>query len=418
MGRYTTVAVLPPSGPLPPTPPPEDYDGLGTDSGSGFSSSDMEELRQLSRSIQVSTPSSDGTNDLDHDLDQDQDQDQNQDQDEAENTNTTTTTTPPTKRRILDGKSGKELTPWPTPRIGQLPESEDEESEDGTAAFARAVEEFQLRSLSLPLSLPTVGARVTRSYSQNRHRPQSQPQTYVDESQQQDDGQRGSLEAPRRGSTASSTVPVVIHTTLATPPTAAAAPSLPSPPLPVLNIIPATPMPLSPTAEKDKQLTGRSLLQRRPTGLGTPAPVIEEADAEHETAPVSSSLRGLRRPSLAAVPKKLRDSKLHPWWRPKGVRSSSSPSSSSVECVQCAECGAKREVVIVEPSKTASAGEGVSAGVSEGVSGGVSATPNGPPRRRRIQKRIKGTNLVVEFIGWRGIGEAMRRPLKGILPAR
>lgn len=300
----------------------------------------------------------------------------------------------PTKHRVF-GKSGKELTPWPTPRarshdashLSTSPSTEnlrDPDQQLNTEAFARAFDDrvstFRRASLPFPSATST---RITRSYSESRHRPQGLPQVHTDEQDK---------DTPRASTSTAERV-VVIHTTPATPAT-------PSKALPVLNVIPATPMPLSPVAEKDKQLTVRSLLRRHPTGIAS-SPVAEDTPAVSLPPPPLSNARP-RRPSLSAIPQKIHESKLHPWWRPKSMRV---PADADDVLTRVASApDSVGECAEQEPTLRR----------SESLHSIETRRRDPSVKRGRVQKRIKGTKLVVEFIGWRGIGEAIRRPLKGM----
>jgi hypothetical protein len=153
----------------------------------------------------------------------------------------------------------------------------------------------------------------------------------------------------------------------------------PKPRLPALNIIPATPQALSSTAEKEKQLGhSQPLFSRRATGI----PGSEDAIPEDDEA---TPLPPATRPSLAEVPEIVRQSKLHPWWRPK----------------RPVEDGGELEHTLSAPSES---------GVSEEEQEQelkrrrASTAPNGKKNPNgRVVKRIKGTKFVIEFVGWRKI---------------
>lgn len=98
-------------------------------------------------------------------------------------------------------------------------------------------------------------------------------------------------------------------------PTGANTPSIFAPPqLPRFNFIPATPLPLmSPSAVLDKQLGEHSL-----SLVGTAIAEESESPADMPPTPQDTSTAAAKaaRPSIARS-KTVRDSRLHPWWRPK-----------------------------------------------------------------------------------------------------
>jgi hypothetical protein len=152
----------------------------------------------------------------------------------------------------------------------------------------------------------------------------------------------------------------------------------PKPLLPALNVIPATPQAMSATQEKEKQLghTPQPLLSRRATGI----PGSEDAIPEDEEAVVMTTAQ---RPSLAEVPEKVRQSKLHPWWRPK----------------RAVEDGGELSHTLSAPSES-----GVSEEEQELRRRRASTAANGKKNSNgRVVKRIKGTRFVIEFVGWRKI---------------
>ena len=95
-----------------------------------------------------------------------------------------------------------------------------------------------------------------------------------------------------------------------------------SPPqLPRFNFIPATPLPLmSPSTLLEKQLGEHSLAL---VGPSTSAPIPNETAADDNTSSTSTlgitatATKTPTRPSLSSHSKPFRDSRLHPWWRPR-----------------------------------------------------------------------------------------------------
>ncbi|KAA8911858.1 hypothetical protein FN846DRAFT_379643 [Sphaerosporella brunnea] len=182
------------------------------------------------------------------------------------------------------------------------------------------------------------------------------------------------------------------------PTTAAASASSSSQPakplLPALNLIPATPQSLSSSAEKEKQL-GHGLLSRRATGISQHS--IPEDPAEEPQRPTSKKQQ---RPSLAGVlPEKVRHSKLHPWWRPKRATSSSGDEAEE-DVEEETQDGGNLSHVLSAPSEHSSS-------FSEDHRTRRASTGIGKKGSGRIVKRIKGTRFVIEFVGWRKIGNVV-----------
>ncbi|KAG0633655.1 hypothetical protein HOY80DRAFT_597642 [Tuber brumale] len=159
---------------------------------------------------------------------------------------------------------------------------------------------------------------------------------------------------------------------------------LPLPGPPALNVIPATPLPpRSPAAELKKQLgvPPPSLLHRKPTG-GVQT-LKNSQDPTSPTKPVpkrstsfsmSGTRKTTRRPSISSQPKRVRESKLHPWWRPRH--------------------GGPNDAEDAGLSRTISAPH-ISAYTQE-LHRTESASSIG---RKRVTKPIKGTKFQIEFIG-------------------
>ncbi|KAH8152116.1 uncharacterized protein LAJ45_04110 [Morchella importuna] len=201
------------------------------------------------------------------------------------------------------GKEGRKPTPWPTPRVNSYASSLDIDrraetgsplSEDGDLEFHDA--------LSSPLASPIITPR-----EEELALPNLTPQV-----------------TPKKKSEfviSFGPTPTRSNPGDPSPSTNSVLPQLPqnpSPPgPPVLNIIPATPMPLmSPSAMQEKQL-GHSmpLLERRSTEIPT---LITTSPTLPLAAPlVPPRLKKAQRPSLLSQPKRMRESKLHPWWRPR-----------------------------------------------------------------------------------------------------
>lgn len=261
-------------------------------------------------------------------------------------------------QHLVTGKESRKPTPWPTPRVNSYDsisanrnaETSSPLSEDGDLVFHDALSSPLNSPVTSPRGgvppLPTLATPIT---------PKKKSEFVLS---------FGST--PTRlnpGDSSSST-----SARLETP---EKAPSRP----PLLNIIPATPMPLmSPTAVLEKQLGDHSisLLQRKPTGeiptICTTAPTIPLA------APiVPSRLKKVQRPSLQSQPKRLRESKLHPWWRPRME-------------------GGEDEGLARTFSGQSQASELSVVGTD--VAGKVDGKRDG-----RVTKKIKGTKFQIEFIG-------------------
>ena len=163
--------------------------------------------------------------------------------------------------------------------------------------------------------------------------------------------------------------------------------ALPLPGPPAFNLIPATPLPLlSPGAEPKNPLGNPppSLLHRKPTGQ---VPTLKSSqDPTSPTKPsipvpkrstsfsTSGTRKTARRPSLSNQPKRMRESKLHPWWRPRH----DGPNDAE-------DAGLSR--TISAPHISAYAQE---------LHRTESATSIG---KKRVTKPIKGTKFQIEFIG-------------------
>lgn len=185
--------------------------------------------------------------------------------------------------------------------------------------------------------------------------------------------------APRRGSSPQpQTIPTPTRTT--------------HPVLPALNIIPATPQALPPSAEGEKQLghdnPAPSILTRESIshdpGIPEDVPDINSHNGHDRHDEYSEKYP--TRPTLNDVPSNVRDSKLHPWWLPrKQRRNSLDPSLLSSELKHA-------ETNPFDPIKKNK--------LKRSMTGG-GWTMN-----------IKGTRFVVEFVGWRGISELLKRKAK------
>lgn len=257
------------------------------------------------------------------------------------------------------GKEGRKPTPWPTPRVNSYASSLDIDrraetgsplSEDGDLEFHDA--------LSSPLASPIITPR-----EEELALPNLTPQV-----------------TPKKKSEfviSFGPTPTRSNPGDPSPSTNSVLPQLPqnpSPPgPPVLNIIPATPMPLmSPSAMQEKQL-GHSmpLLERRSTEIPT---VITTSPTLPLAAPlVPPKLKKAQRPSLLSQPKRMRESKLHPWWRPRIENAEDEGLSRSF-------------TTQTQASKYSVSNSGVP-GEPDGKRGG------------RVTKKIKGTKFQIEFIG-------------------
>ena len=162
---------------------------------------------------------------------------------------------------------------------------------------------------------------------------------------------------------------------------------LPPPGAPALNVIPATPLPLpSPGAELKNPLGNPppSLLHRKPTGHVRTLKSSQDPTSptkpsipvpKHSTSfPMSGTRKTARRPPISSQPKSMRESKLHPWWRPRH----DGPNDAE---------GTGLSRTISAPHTSAYAQE---------LHRTESATSVG---KKRVTKPIKGTKFQIEFIG-------------------
>ncbi|KAI5844834.1 hypothetical protein BZA05DRAFT_151431 [Tricharina praecox] len=173
------------------------------------------------------------------------------------------------------------------------------------------------------------------------------------------------------------------------PPADSTAPTI----APSLALIPATPLALSSSAEKEKQLghpgsLGSRPISRRNTGIPTAgrAESIPENEALDSTttttaAAATTETSAPTRPSIAGIPEKVRESKLHPWWRPKN---GASPTSSVEDLALPENSRFSEDLAPTARPQIARASTG-----------------------NRNAKRIKGTKFVIEFVGWKRIGDAV-----------
>ncbi|KAI5851454.1 hypothetical protein DFP73DRAFT_155486 [Morchella snyderi] len=257
------------------------------------------------------------------------------------------------------GKEGRKPTPWPTPRVNSYASSLDIDrraetgsplSEDGDLEFHDA--------LSSPLASPIITPR-----EEELALPNLTPQVTPKKKSEFVISFGPTPTRSNPGDPSPSTNPVLPQP-----------PQNPSPPgPPVLNIIPATPMPLmSPSAMQEKQL-GHSmpLLERRSTEIPT---LITTSPTLPLAAPlVPPRLKKAQRPSLLSQPKRMRESKLHPWWRPRLENGEDEGLSRSFTTqTQASEFSVSNS--------------------------GVPEKPDGK-RGGRVTKKIKGTKFQIEFIG-------------------
>lgn len=128
---------------------------------------------------------------------------------------------------------------------------------------------------------------------------------------------------------------------------------------------------MSPGAVLEKQLGDHSitLLQRRPTG-DIPMLTATSPTAPVEPSTLPTKAKKPQRPSLLSQPKRVRESKLHPWWRPRP------------------EHGTEDEGL----GRTLSTGSELSVACA----GAGSVMGRG---KKRVTRRIKGTRFQIEFIG-------------------
>ncbi|CAZ80801.1 unnamed protein product [Tuber melanosporum] len=154
-----------------------------------------------------------------------------------------------------------------------------------------------------------------------------------------------------------------------------------------VNVIPATPVPLmSPAAELDKQLGNPppSLLHRKPTGgVQTLKNSHDPTSPTKPSIPVpkrstsfsmSGTRKTARRPSISNQPKRVRESKLHPWWRPRHGGSNDAEDPGLSRTISAPHISAYTQE-LHRTESTTSIG------------------------RKRVTKPIKGTKFQIEFIG-------------------
>ncbi|PWW80882.1 hypothetical protein C7212DRAFT_274302 [Tuber magnatum] len=161
---------------------------------------------------------------------------------------------------------------------------------------------------------------------------------------------------------------------------------LPPPGPPALNVIPATPAPLkSPAAEAKKQLGNPPpSLHRKPTG-GVQAPKNSQ-DPTSPTKPsipvpkrstsfsMSGTRKTARRPSVSSQPRYMRESKLHPWWRPRHDVPNDAEGTGLSRTISAPHISAYTQE-LHRTESTTSIG------------------------KKRVTKPIKGTKFQIEFIG-------------------
>jgi hypothetical protein len=294
-----------------------------------------------------------------------------------------------------NGIGGPKLTPWLTPRMTSYQSAVESREGDGPADHPETIEtetvntevnedsgddgdddEVFYDAEEGALSSPPVSP-VARSYFESRHAgiddaaavsPMSvQRETALVQSSPAEPALPGAPLPPSNGPQTPQRVP------------------LPSPGPPALNVIPATPLPLlSPTAELKKQLGHHSisLLQRKLTGdIPTLNASEDPPNSSSSPAPKRSTSFSLSkknpRPSISSQPKR-RESKLHPWWRPRHDSPEESLSRTT---------SAPQMPILERTDSTA---------------------------RKRITKPIKGTKFQIEFIGVGTIkekGEALKGKL-------
>lgn len=257
------------------------------------------------------------------------------------------------------GKERRKPTPWPTPRVNSYASSLEIDRRAGTASPLSEDGDLEFHdALSSPLASPVITPR-----EEELALPSLTPQVTPKKKSEFMISFGPTPTRSNPGDPSPST-----NSELPKPPQN---PSPPGPP--VLNVIPATPMPLmTPGAMQEKQL-GHSmpLLERRPTEIPT---LITTAPTLPLAAPlVPPRLKKAQRPSLLSQPKRMRESKLHPWWRPRlegaedeGLsRSFTAPTQASEYSVS---------------------------------NSGIPGKPDGG-RGGRVTKNIKGTKFQIEFIG-------------------
>ncbi|CUS13396.1 unnamed protein product [Tuber aestivum] len=329
------------------------------------------------------------------------------------------------KERI-NGAGGRKVTPWPTPRMMSFRSSlEDVEGEttDSPESVGEPAEEIAEKAASEEaaetesagtdendysdeegdsdevfydaeeggLASPPISP-ISRSYSHSRHaelenlaRTPRSPRS--PKSPKSPRGNKVGLVLVQSASAASASGSSPSSPNSPEhPETPKKIPLPPSGP-PALNVIPATPVPSkSPAAEAKKQLGNPppSLPHRKPTGgVQTLKNSQDPASPTKPPVPVpkrstSFSMSGTpkvpRRPSVSSQPKHMRESKLHPWWRPRH----GSPNDAE---------GAGLSRTISAPHISAYAQE---------LHRTESTTSIG---KKRMAKPIRGTKFQIEFIG-------------------
>ena len=321
----------------------------------------------------------------------------------------------------INGAGGRKVTPWPTPRMvsyrsslenveGETPDSPgsvgepaEEMAEKATSAEAAEIEnadtdendytdeedeevfyDAEEGGLASPPMSP-----ASRSYFHSRHAgldnlPRSPRSPKSPKSPQENKLDlvlvQSASEASASGSNPSSpNSPEHPGTPKKIP--------LPIPGPPAFNLIPATPLPApSPGAELKNPLGNPppSLLHRKPTGQVQTLKSSQDPTSptkpsipvpKHSTSfPMSGTRKTARRPSISSQPKSMRESKLHPWWRPRH----DDPNDAE---------GTGLSRTISAPHTSAYAQE---------LHRTESATSIG---KKRVTKPIKGTKFQIEFIG-------------------
>jgi len=281
----------------------------------------------------------------------------------------------PKRERVVD-RSGRRVTPWATPRALSY-NTDFGTQEDENDVFVDAPETLE----ATPITPPSIENELwrartkepVRSFSASRHDAATQT-TAVDTASPVNSLHQEAKD--KRVVLIQEVEPSASQKQL----------------LPALNLIPATPSILSTPEQQEKQLGHSSpTLTRKPTAYPSKSDSIpgdsqvDISEASPAEGPAGDNSKP-RRPSITTLPNEMRESKLHPWWRPK--RLSLQPDDEFVDMDgEERESGFLKEMVRADtvPHRRKQAKNG------------------------RTARRIKGTKLVVEFVGLSGLKDVMRR---------
>jgi hypothetical protein len=278
----------------------------------------------------------------------------------------------PERERVVD-RSGRRVTPWATPRALSY-NTDFGTQEDENDVFVDAPETLEASPITPPgIENEFWSARPkepVRSFSASRHDAATQTTAVdtaspVNSPHQEANDKRIVLIQEAEPSTSQKQL------------------------LPAVNLIPATPSSLSTLEQQEKQLGHGPLTPTRMpnTNSSKSDSIPEDSQVDISEASLAEGPAGdNRRPSIAALPNVVRESKLHPWWRPK--RLSLQPDDEFIDMDgRESESGFLEDMVRADtvPHRRKQAKNG------------------------RTARRIKGTKFVVEFVGLSGLKDVMRR---------